>query len=118
MSNYCSTSDERSISDVEPIFTCVQDGLGVWHLHGELDADGVPELSDRLTGVEGDVILDCSGLTFLASSGLSLFVATQRACQARGAKMVIVNPSRCVIRLLELTNLSTLLGVPSARPAP
>ena len=64
---------------------------------------GYRMLSDRLTGVEGDVTLDCSGLTFLDSSGLALFVATQRACRARGAKLVIVNPSRCVIRLLELT---------------
>jgi anti-anti-sigma factor len=96
----------------------VQDGAGVWHLGGELDADGVPQLSDRLTGVEGDVIFDCSELTFLASSGLSLFIATRQACQARGAQMVIVNPSRCVIRLLELTGLSALLDVPATRSAP
>ena len=90
----------------------------MWYLCGELDAAGVPELSGRLTGVEGDVTLDCSGLTFLDSSGLALFVATYHACQARGAKLVIVNPSRCVIRVLELTGLSTLLDAQSARSAP
>ena len=90
----------------------------MWHLCGELDADGVPALSGRLIGVDGDVTLDCSGLTFLDSSGLALFVATHRACQARGAKLAIVNPSQCVIRLLELTGLSILLTVPSARSDP
>ena len=107
------------ITGVGDAFTCAQDGPGVWYLCGELDANGVPQLSDRLIGVvEGDVTLDCSGLTFLDSSGLALFVAIHRACQARGAKLAIVNPSPCVIRLLELTGLSTLLTVPSVRSAP
>jgi anti-anti-sigma factor len=118
MSNICGASADQSFSGVGPAFTCVQDGPGVWHLCGELDPAGVPVLSDQLTGVEGDVTLDCSGLTFLDSSGLALFVATHRVCRARGAKLVIVNPSRCVIRLLELTGLCTLLAVPSARSAP
>jgi anti-anti-sigma factor len=119
MSNLRDASDERSFSTVGGVFTCVQDGPGAWTLCGELDADGVPLLRDRLIGVVGDVILDCSGLTFLDSSGLSLFIATQRDCRARGSKMVIVDPSPCVIRLLELTNLSSLLlDGPSTRSAP
>jgi anti-sigma B factor antagonist len=115
MSNSCDASAEPPV--VGAVFACVQDGPGLWHLFGELDADGVPELRDRLDGVEGDVTLDCSGLTFLASSGLALFVSIRQACQARGAKLMLVNPSRCVIRLLELTDLLTLLAVPTARPA-
>jgi anti-anti-sigma factor len=118
MLNYCDASAEQPINGDGSAFTCTQDGSGVWHLCGELDADGVPELSGRLLGVEGDVTLDCSGLTFLDSSGLALFVATHHACHDRGAKLVIVDASRCVIRLLELTNLSTLFGVPSAPSAP
>jgi anti-anti-sigma factor len=118
MLSYRSASVEQSIRGVGSAFTCAQDGPGVWYLFGELDADGVPELSDRLIGVDGDVTLDCSGLTFIDSSGLAFFVTTYRACLARGAKLAIVNPSPCVIRLLELTGLSTLLTVPSARSAP
>jgi anti-sigma B factor antagonist len=118
MLNYCDAGAEQPIDGAGAVFTCAQDDLGVWHLCGELDADGVPELSGRLSGAEGHVTLDCSGLTFLDSSGLALFVATHHACETRGAKLVIVNPSRCVIRLLELTNLSTLFGVPSARSDP
>jgi anti-sigma B factor antagonist len=118
MLSYRSANVGQPTSGVGGVFTCAHDGLGVWHLGGELDANGVPELGDRLAGVEGDVTLDCSGLTFLDSSGLALFVTTHRACQARGAKLAIVNPSPCVIRLLELTGLSTLLTVPSARSAP
>ena len=118
MLNYCDASAEQPAYGVDAVFSCTQHGPGVWHLCGELDADGVPELGGRLSGAEGDVTLDCSGLTFLDSSGLALFVATHHACETRGAKLVIVNPSRCVMRLFELTNLSTLLGVPSARSTP
>jgi anti-anti-sigma factor len=93
----------------------MQDGPGMWQLSGELDGDTVRDLSGWLDEAEGDVTLDCSGLTFLDSSGLALFVSIRRACQERGAKMEIVNPSRCVTRLLELTDLSTLVAVPAAR---
>jgi anti-anti-sigma factor len=117
MSNPCRASDEWSFSGLGPAFTCMQDGEGVWHLCGEFDAAGVQVLTDRLTGVEGDVTLDCSGLTFLDSSGLAFFLATQHACQARGAKLVLMNPSRCVTRLLEVTGLWTRLGVQLARAA-
>jgi anti-sigma B factor antagonist len=88
-----------------------QDGPGAWWLLGELDVAGVPEVQARLVGVDGDVDLDCSGLTFIDASGLRLFVAVDNACQDRGAKLAIVNPSRCVIRLLVLTGLDAGLGV-------
>jgi phospholipid transport system transporter-binding protein len=118
MSNFCGASDERSFSIPGGAVTCVQDGSGVWHLGGELDVAAIPELRDRLNRVEeGDVTLDCSALTFLDSSGLALLVALYHARRARGAELVIVNPSRCVTRVLELTGLSILLAVPSTRSA-
>ena len=116
MSNSCDASAE--LFGVGRAFTCVEEVPGVWHLFGELDAAGVPELTDRLTSVDGDVILDCSGLTFIDSSGLALFVAVENQCRARDAKLAIVNPSRCVFRLLQVTGLTTLLGAQSARSAP
>ena len=87
-------------------------------LFGELDIASVCDVWARLDGREGDVELDCAGLTFIDASGLRLFVAAQAACEARGAKLTIVNPSRCVVRLLALTGLDAVLGVRAESSAP
>ena len=80
-------------------------------LAGELDLAAVPAVRDRLCGLGGDVDLDCSGLTFIDASGLRLFVAVHHGCERRGAKMVIVNPAQCVLRLLAVTGLDSVLTV-------
>jgi anti-anti-sigma factor len=92
-------------------FVAEQAGLGSLRLLGELDAAGVPEVWARLVGADEDVQLDCAGLTFIDASGVKLFVAIQAACHARGAKMSIVNPSRCLIRLIDLTGLAAEFDV-------
>jgi anti-sigma B factor antagonist len=90
----------------------VDDGRpGAVRLVGELDLAGVPVVQARLEGLNGNVELDCSGLTFIDSSGLGLFVAVHRACRARGAELMIVDPSPRVTQLLELTGLDTVLAV-------
>jgi anti-sigma B factor antagonist len=66
----------------------------------------------------GDVELDCSGLTFLDASGLRVILAAHRACQARDAMLTIVDPSRCVVRLLALTGLDAVLGSQAESSAP
>ena len=94
-------------------FRVVRDGPGRLRLAGELDMAGVPEVWARLAGEGGDVELDCSGVTFIDASGLHLFVRVHRACEARGATLAIVDPSWYVIRLLALTGLDAVLGVPA-----
>ena len=83
----------------------------VLRLVGELDLSGVPELRARFAELGGGVDVDCSGLDFIDASGLGVLVAAHRACDARGAKLVIVDPSPCVRRLLELTSLDAGLHV-------
>jgi anti-anti-sigma factor len=110
MSHSCSTPRELSTND-GTTFVAEQAGLGSLRLLGELDAAGVPEVWAQLVGVDEDVELDCAGLTFIDASGVKLLVAIQAACQARGAKLSIVNPSRCLIRLIDLTGLAAKLDV-------
>jgi anti-sigma B factor antagonist len=87
-------------------------------LVGELDLARVGEVRARLVATQGDVELDCSGLTFIDASGLSVLVAGHRLCEARGATLTIVDPSPCVARLLALTGLDSILGGPAKSSAP
>jgi anti-anti-sigma factor len=116
MSNSCDASVESVAVDLVG-FLVACDGVGRLRLFGELDVSEVPRLRACLDGAAGDVELDCSGLRFIDAAGLGLFVQLDNECRARGGTLLIVNPSRCVIRLMELTGLDSLLtAMPGNRP--
>lgn len=72
---------------------------------------GVPQLLSALAGLDGDVDLDCSGVDFIDAAGLGAFVRAHWQCAARGAKLVVVDPSYAVLRLLQIVELDTVLSV-------
>jgi anti-anti-sigma factor len=86
-------------------------GPGALRLSGELDLAGVPEVLGQLDEADGDIELDCSGLSFMDASGLGLFLTIHRACEDRGAKLVLVDPSAWVVRLVDLVDLRSVLLV-------
>ena len=109
MSKSCDASVESgAVKLVGFLVAC--DGIGRLRLFGELDVSEVPRVRACLDGSDGDVELDCSGLGFIDAAGLGLFVELDAECRARSAQLLIINPSRCVIRLLELTGLDSLLS--------
>lgn len=83
----------------------------VVRLHGELDLAGVPRLLSALADLDGDVDLDCSGVDFIDAAGLGAFVRAHGQCAARGTHLVVVDPSRAVLRLLQMVELDTELHV-------
>jgi anti-sigma B factor antagonist len=87
----------------------IESGPSRWALVGELDMAGAPELAGQLAGCDGDVVLDCSGLTFVDASGLDVFVRIRTACESRGVRFALVKPSRCLLRLLKITGMEELL---------
>lgn len=97
----------------EIAFMASVDGRGpaVVLLTGELDLAGVPLLHSALAGLDGDVELDCSNLEFIDAAGLGAFLEAHEACAARGCKLVLMNPSAAVERLLRLVELDTVLLV-------
>jgi len=91
---------------------------GAFRLVGELDLAGAMDVETSIDGFDGPIVFDCSDLTFIDSSGLSLFVSVHKACSARDATLTIVDPSPRVLRLLELTGLDTVLDVHRNGSAP
>ncbi len=66
-----------------PLTVAVVEGTpNVVRLFGELDLATVPMLRAELRTLTGDVELHCDQLTFVDSSGLSLFVDAHQACAA------------------------------------
>ena len=72
---------------------------------GELDIAGIATVEAALAGFAGDIYLDCSGLTFIDTAGLGTLIDVHRRCETKGTRSVLVNPSRCLARLIALTKL-------------
>lgn len=106
--------------DIQPALAVVVEhgDPAVVKLVGEFDLSEGSAVRARLTDLNGDVDVDCSGVDFIDSSGLQVLADANTACAARGATLVLVDPSECVQRLLNMTGLHAWFRVRSSEPAP
>src|SRR5215207_7100831 len=77
----------------------------VVQVSGDLDVATAPRLRACLASIDGDIIVDCSGLEFVDAAGLSVFVSSRSRCERAGAKFVLENPSELLMRVLCITGL-------------
>lgn len=77
-------------------------------LSGELDLAAAPELERQLRKLDGDISIDCAGLTFIDLCGLRPLFSAHWRCIDRGTRLVLVDPPPCLTRLLMLTDLGTV----------
>ena len=71
-------------------------------------SDGVQDFAIRFVPVGNALVLDLSGVDFLAARGISVLIAVDDACRLAEAPWSLV-PSRVVSRVLRLTGCDTLL---------
>jgi len=85
------------------------DGHSNVRVTGDIDLATVAELGKRLTLViaagTGDVDLDLSDVTFFDCSGLAVLLAARQELQGKKHRLMVRNPSKPVLRLLELSGL-------------
>ena len=77
-------------------------------LVGELDMATTSTLRKVLEDMPGPVILECTNLEFIDSSGLAVIVAAHRA---RNGELMLRNLRPFARELLDITGLASLLGV-------
>jgi anti-sigma B factor antagonist len=84
-------------------------------LTGELDGATAPFLVRTLVEVnetvEGDLVLDIKKLSFIDSTGLSVFVSQHKNLSAKGRKLVIYAPTAMARRLFQITGLEDVLTI-------
>ena len=87
-------------------------------VRGEIDIATNPSFDAALASAAeaGATVLemDLSGVTFMGSSGLAALLRAQRLLRERGARLVLVRPSRAVTDLLEMTKLLDRFGIGEA----
>jgi anti-anti-sigma factor len=85
------------------------DGVAVVHLAGELDMQTVAaaalELDRAIEGGPAGVVVDMTGLTFLASAGLAMLAAAGEKAGQASVTLRLAADNRVVLRPLEITGL-------------
>jgi anti-anti-sigma factor len=84
-------------------------------LHGEIDMSVAPQLRVDLESLVADghlhLVLDLTALDFIDSSGLSAFIAANRAVSAAGGDLRLRSPQEKTMKVLETTRLTDLIPV-------
>jgi len=86
-------------------------------LHGELDLLTAPAFAEQLRMAEAlltppaPVVADLTGVTFLASAGLSVLAEYGQRYARLGSRLCVVATNRAVLRPITVTGLDELLVV-------
>src|SRR5262245_13332483 len=91
-------------------------------IRGEVDLASANELQDDLLAVVNsttdDLVVDCDGLEFVDSTGIAVFVHTQRVLELQGRRFRVVNLSGMARRAFELLGLRELLAIADEQAEP
>ncbi len=93
---------------------------GGWQVGGEIDANTAPALADVLSTHRPDIsrrelVIDVSGVDFMDSSGLDVLLDVRGRLAVNGGLLVLRQPSRCVVRLLEVARMRSAFPVERSR---
>ena len=97
-------------------YTDVDEDLRRIEISGRLDMVGAGSIGLQLVELTAapkkGVVVDMSGVEFLASIGIRALIASAKAVQQRGGKMVlVVNPATTVKMSLKATGVDLLIPV-------
>jgi anti-sigma B factor antagonist len=84
-------------------------------LSGEIDLASAPELQHCLAWLVSfgvvQIVLDLTNVTFLGSTGISVFVMALKRTEQAGGSLIVSNASPAAFRIFEITGLVDLLSV-------
>ncbi len=90
-------------------------------LRGEVDLATVPDLQTKLDvlvhATDDDLVLDCSELEFIDSTGIAMVVYAHQALEVLGRRCSVENISSRVRRPFDILGLTERLGIGELDPA-
>lgn len=93
-------------------------GIRVIKLTGRLDHVGHGQIENEFSAhCDGDgtrVLVDMSGVDFLASIGIHLLKDNAKSLSLRNGKMVLFNPTEDVLNILEMTGIPSIIPIYSS----
>lgn len=96
-------------------FETIQDGKRLTvSVSGRLDAASAPALADAMAGtLDGvtEIIFELSGLDFISSAGLRVFLASYKLMMKRDGAMRVENAQADVMGVLQMSGFASLFGM-------
>ena len=84
-------------------------------LIGRLDTPASLEIAPQMDALAqeagGTIILDCSELAYISSSGLRIFITLRKAAAAKGGKVIVRNISNEIRSVFMMTGFLNLLEI-------
>ena len=85
------------------------------NLEGRMDIIGTQDIDLKFTGMTAAprqfIIVDLSGVDFLASIGIRTLLINAKAVKDRGGKMVLLNPDINIEKVLLVTGIDVLIPI-------
>jgi anti-sigma B factor antagonist len=89
--------------------------VGVLRISGETDLQTAPQLrsdlAEAMTVGTGDLVLDLTGLEFMDSTALCLFITTQETLRGQHRSLVLAVAPGHMRRLFEITGLEATFAI-------
>ena len=84
-------------------------------LTGRLDTPSAQEVSKAMEPVvadaSGTIILDCSGLEYISSSGLRIFLTVRKAAAVQGGKVIVKGINSDIRQVFMMTGFLNLFEI-------
>lgn len=92
-----------------------ENGMVVAAFVGRLDTPAsqeiAPQVEQLLGEVAGTVVLDCSKLEYISSSGLRIFLSLRKAAGEKGGKVIVKNISNEIRTVFMMTGFLNLFEI-------
>ena len=89
-------------------------GKTVLYLEGRLDTSNSSELEKAVNETletTDDIELDLSKLEYTSSSGLRVFLLTQKKVSEKGGNLVVSNVNEYIMEIFDITGFSSILNI-------
>lgn len=84
-------------------------------LIGELDTPATveiqPEIDKLFDMTSKEIVVDCSQLSYIASSGLRQLISIHKRCKANGGHMKLVNVNSSAMEIFTVTNFDKVFDI-------
>ena len=91
------------------------DNVTTVRMIGRLDTTAAQEIAKDMAAVEaetaGTVVLDCSEMTYISSSGLRIFLALRKAAAAQGGKVIVKDINNDIRQVFMMTGFLSLFDI-------
>ncbi|HVZ45991.1 MAG TPA: STAS domain-containing protein [Ramlibacter sp.] len=93
----------------------LDDHCNLVRLTGRMDSPGVDRIETRftaaVTAANRDAVVDLSGVDFLASMGIRMFIANARAMSGKGKRLALFGATEMVRDVLESVAIDQIIPV-------